>query len=83
MFEVIDVFCFNFTMPVFFNFIGELNALAIVLILIMLIYYVFEVGIILASIFLKHVQSIIDVSDPFIQELFFCFIDDVIFFSGL
>ena len=70
-------------MSVFFNFIDEMNALANVLFLIMLIYHVFEVGIILASIFLEHVQNIIDVSDPFIQELFFCFMDDFITFSGL
>ena len=57
-FELIDVFCINFVMHVIFNFVHELNGLSnvlIVLFLLLLIYAGFNTGIILASIFLKHV----------------------------
>ena len=67
MFKLISVFCFNFVMPVILNFVDELNALSSVLIMLfLLVYHVFKVGIILASIFLEHVQSIVDASDSFI-----------------
>ena len=57
---------FNFAMSVFFNLVDELNALSNIYFLIMLIYNVCEVGLILASILFKHIQSTIDISDPFI-----------------
>ena len=66
MFELIDVFSFNFAMPVLLYLIDELNAFSNVCFLIMFIYHVFEMGIILGSILFKHVQSTIDISDPFI-----------------
>ena len=53
-------------MSVFFSLIDELNAFLNIYFLIMLIYHVFKVGIILASVFLEHIQSVIDVSDSFI-----------------
>ena len=56
-------------MPMFFNFIDELNALANVyfFFLVMLIYHVLKVGIIMiTSVCFKHVQSFIDVSYAFI-----------------
>ena len=55
MFQVINVFCFDFTMSVFLDLIDELNALADVLILIMFVYHVLKVGIKFASSFLIHV----------------------------
>ena len=66
MFELINVLSFDFAMSVFFNFVDELNALFNIYFFIMLIYHVFEAGIILASILFKHVQSTINISDPFI-----------------
>ena len=39
----------------YINLVDELNAFLYILILIMLIYHLFKVGIILASVFLKHV----------------------------
>ena len=66
MFKLIDVFIFNFTMSVFFYLVDELNALSNIYLLIMMIYHVFEAGIIQASILFKHVQSTIAISDPLI-----------------
>ena len=83
MFELIDVFIFNFAMHVLFNLVDELYALSYIYFLIMLIYHVLEVGIILASILFKHVQSTIDISGLSYKSCFFSFMDDVITFSGL